>query len=565
MSQVAALLQADPRAVAVARQLRAQQVAAARLGLVIPAEYIDDVARQIVQTFQVDDLRSIRPQWRYTQVEPAVGDLSPLMGDVLAYDDPRNPWVEVVLEDGTVFSYGGTLFETTALPAVIFGGSSDGKLVYWLKWADPPGVVIVYTGPVRRPGNLFDMLGTSLRELAPLIGSAVTFGSLGPVLSAAIFGPATVAAYPVATAAFTNLTLQTALTGGDIEAAARSAAASLVGAEFGNVVGSGLDSAQIGKVAAAAATAAVQGGDVDQAVIRALIKIGAQSVDDSNPVYDYGEPDYSNPVYDYGDYVTLDDLGVQLDSGEVQEILDIALPYGIDPSSPHWPAYQQIVEALYPDQYGSLFLANGSFVGMTEEVFYDSIYVDADGNVRAPDNNILVAADDAAQMTKDELAAELLRESRRTPVVVSQPSPPGRPADIPPPASKTTRPTGATKTAEEATKVLDIVGKLAAQLKSTVNAVKTGTYTPPSGGAGTPRNTPVGVPVTLPDGRIITNNGNGTQTIRFPDGTTTTTSSSYAGQRGAGGGGSLIPGVSNQVLLIGGVALLAVALLARRR
>ncbi len=275
-----------------------------------------------------------------------------------------------------------------------------------------------------------------------------------------------------------------------------------------------------------------------------------------------------------GESVTLDDLGVQLDSGEVQEILDITLDYvDIDPSS------------LYPDEYGSLFLANGSFVGMTEEVFYDSIYVDADGNVRAPDNNILVNVDDAAQMTEDELAAELLRESRRTPVVDSQPAPPGRPADIPPPASKTTRPTGgaagggsgggaggtkgpgstgATKTAEDTTKLLDAVGKLAAQLKSTVNAVKTGTYRPPSGGAGTPRNTPVGVPVTLPDGRVVVNNGNGTQTIRNPDGTITTTSSSYAGQRGAGGGG-LIPGVSNQVLLIGGVALLAVALLARRR
>lgn len=116
----------------------------------------------------------------------------------------------------------------------------------------------------------------------------------------------------------------------------------------------------------------------------------------------------------------------------------------------------------------------------------------------------------------------------------------------------------------DATKVLDAIGKLSAQLKSTLNAVKTGTYKPPAGSTsttGTPRNTPVGVPITLPDGRVIVNNGNGTQTIRNPDGTTATVSSSYAGVSGGG----LLPGVSNQALLIGGAILVGAVLLARRR
>jgi hypothetical protein len=546
VSQVAALLQADPRAVAVARQLRAQQVAAARLGLVIPAEYIDDVARQIVQTFQVDDLRSIKPQSRLVQVELETEQSSAVMGYVLAYDDPRNPWVDVVLEDGTVFSYGGTLFETTALPAVVFGGSSDGKLVYWLKWADPPGVVIVYTGPVRRAGGFFDLVGDALRDLAPLIGAAVTFGGLGPVLSAAIFGPATVAAYPAATAAFTNLTLQTALTGGDIEAAARSAAASLVGAEFGNVVGSGLDSAQIGKVAAAAATAAVQGGNVDQAVIRALINIGAQSVDDD-----------SNAIYDYGDYVTLDDIGVQLDLVEINDILainaDTLDAVEIDPSS------------LFPDEYGNLFLASGEYVELSDTVYVDSIYADAEGNIRAPDNNILIPSDEALNLTADQLSAEIARmmDENAGTTVATAPAPASRPAATPPAASQTKWPS-----ITDATKVLDSIGKLAAQLRSTVTAVSTGTYRPPAGGTsttGTPRNTPVGVPITLPDGRVIVNNGNGTQTIRTPDGRITTVPSSYSGSTGAGGAGGLLPGVSNQALLIGGAILVGAVLLARRR
>lgn len=560
MSQVAALLQADPRAVAVARQLRAQQVAAARLGLVIPAEYIDDVARKIVQTFQVDDLRSIKPQWRLVMVDPGTENTDPLWERVLAYDQPANPWVELVSDDGTVFSVNGHLLyeRHPALPAVAFGGSSDDKLVYWLKWEDPPGVVIVYTGPVRRAGGFFNLLGDVLRDLAPLIGAAVTFGGLGSVLSVSIFGPATVAAYPAATAAFTNLTLQTALTGGDIEAAARSAAASLVGGEFGDVLGSGLDSAQIGKVVAAAVTAAVRGGDIDQAVIRALINIGAQSVDDdSNPVYDYGEPDYSNPVYDYGDYVTLDDIGVELDLIEINDILaindDILDAADIDPSS------------LFPDEYGNLFLASGEYVELSDTVYVDSIYVDAEGNIRAPDNNILIPSDEALNLTADQLSAEIARmmDENAGTTVATAPAPASRPAATPPAASQTKWPS-----ITDATKVLESIGKLAAQLKSTINAVQTGTYRPPAGSTsttGTPRNTPVGVPITLPDGRVVVNNGNGTQTIRTPDGRVTTVPSSYAGTTGAGGAGGLLPGVSNQALLIGGAILVGAVLLARRR
>jgi hypothetical protein len=148
-------------------------------------------------------------------------------------------------------------------------------------------------------------------------------------------------------------------------------------------------------------------------------------------------------------------------------------------------------------------------------------------------------------------------------VVTTAPAPPSRPAAAPPAASQTKWPS-----ITDATKVLESIGKLAAQLKSTVNAIRTGTYRPPAGGTsttGTPRNTPVGVPITLPDGRVIVNNGNGTQTIRTPDGRVTTVPSSYSGATGAGGGG-LLSGVSNQALLIGGaVVLVGAVLLARRR
>ena len=564
MSQTATLFLPDPRAEKVARQLRAQAAISSRLGFAIPADYIDDFARKVVQIFDVDDIRRIRPQLRYVQVERETEQSSGTWGEVLAYDTPAAPWQEIIGEDGTVFSVGGYLFEVNpALPAVNFAMSSDGLVAYWFKWFDPPGVVVACTSPVRRPGNIFQMIGDTLRDLAPIIGAAVTFGGLGSILNASIFSPATIAAYPTATMAVSNVAIQTALTGGDIEAAARSAAASLVGAEFGNVVGSGLDSAQIGKVAAAAATAAVHGGDIDKAVLRSLVDIGARAMDE----LDFPPGDFTDPVDmptfyidpgllgDSGDWMTLDELGIDPGTVDTSEILadmtDELIALDIDPSS------------LYPDEYGSLFLASGEFVEMSDVVFADSIYMDDEGNIRAPDNSIMIPSDEALNATVDQLSAEIVRQmdAAAGTVETSQPAPQSRPAAIPPAASQTRWPTIA-----DTTKLLDSIGKLSAQLKATGNAIKTGTYRPPAGGTstvGTPRNTPVGVPVTLPDGRVVTNNGNGTQTIRNPDGTTNTVPSSYSGASGAGA--SLLPGVSNQALLIGGALLLGAVLLARRR
>lgn len=561
MSQTPALFLPDPRAAQIARQLRAQQVAAARIGSVIPAEYIDDFARKIVQIFGVDDLRQITPRWRYVQVERETEQSSGTWGEVLAYDTPAQPWQEIIGEDGTVFSLGGSLYETVALPAVHFALSSDERMVYWLKWFDPPGVVVGSASPVRSPGSIFQITGQVLRDLAPIIGAAVTFGGIGSIINTAIFSSATVAAYPAATSAFSNFVLQTALTGGDIEAAARSAAASLTGAQFGDVVGTGLDSAQIGKVAAAATSAALQGGDVDKAVLRSLVDLGAQSMDDwidtpgdfSMPVDDYIDPGLFG---DSGDWLTPEDLGITVDLAELSETLalnqdafDVA---DVDPAS------------LYPDEFGNLFLPSGEYVELSDVAFIDSIYMDADGNIRAPDNSILIPSSEALDATADELSAEIARQmdAGADKTQNAQPAPPSRPAAIPPAASQTKWPT-----IVDATKALDSIGRLAAQLRSTATAVQGGTYRPPAGSTsstGTPRNTPVGVPVTLSDGRVVVNNGNGTQTIRTPDGRITTTQSSYAGATG-GARASVVPGVSNQVLLLGGAALVVGALLLARR
>jgi hypothetical protein len=69
----------------------------------------------------------------------------------------------------------------------------------------------------------------------------------------------------------------------------------------------------------------------------------------------------------------------------------------------------------------------------------------------------------------------------------------------------------------------------------------------------------------------VTNNGNGTQTIQYPNGQTQTVPvsvnpSGFTGSQLTPGsfGGQLIPGVTNSTLLIAGAGLVAVALLARR-
>lgn len=452
------------------------------------------------------------------------------------------------------------------------------------QWTWTPGTVVAWTpegkGNVSliaaRENRLVPVWASSSdasRIRAVAIGLSVAFLGIPQVIGSAVLGPTTAAAYPLATQAFGSFVTQTALNGGDVEAAARSALASFGGAQFGDVVGTGLDSVAVGKAAAAAATAALQGGDVETAVLRSLVFSGAQAMDDvliedvtstgmtDLPTFDdwsgidWSTVDWQTVDWSSSEWTTLDDLGVDPGTVDTSEILadnsDTMMDYGIDAS------------VLFPDEYASLYLASGEFVELSDVVFADSIYMDEEGNIRAPDNSIMIPSDEALNATVDQLSAEIARQmdAAQGTVETSQPAPPSRPAAIPPAASQTKWPT-----ISDTTKLLDAVGKLSAQLKSTANAIKTGTYRPPAGGTstvGTPRNTPVGVPVTLPDGRVVVNNGNGTQTIRNPDGTTSTIPSGYSGASGAGG--SLLPGVSNQALLIGGAVLIGAVLLARRR
>ena len=91
-----------------------------------------------------------------------------------------------------------------------------------------------------------------------------------------------------------------------------------------------------------------------------------------------------------------------------------------------------------------------------------------------------------------------------------------------------------------------------------IKQLENGTYRP---GAVSPYGTvrpPVpGVPVTQRDGSVVVNNGNGTQTITYPNGTSKTMSTAVAGAGTFGG-------ISSNTLLIAGAGLAALLLLRRK-
>jgi hypothetical protein len=109
-------------------------------------------------------------------------------------------------------------------------------------------------------------------------------------------------------------------------------------------------------------------------------------------------------------------------------------------------------------------------------------------------------------------------------------------------------------------KATDSISKLALSIVGTTKQILTGKYTPTyaTSAYGTPRVQAVGVPITQPDGTVITNNGNGTQTVRSPTGQISTMSTGFTSSQGSILSGL---GVSSNTLLIGGGVLLAVLLL----
>lgn len=404
-----------------------------------------------------------------------------------------------------------------------------------------------------------------------ILAMAATAGGAAGWLGGAVLGPQTAAAYPALTNAVGKLMITTIATGGDVRGSVMKFASGLAGGYFGDVLGTGLDSAAIGAVAGSVISTAIEGGDIRAAALQTIAQIGIEKMDDFLSV-DTGFENTFDPTFDPGFDVSFDP-GVSFDSldgidipGEWGTLADLGINADAfafsDWLSVNETAFENIgfnVDTVAIDTGGNLYLGDGYYVEMAPDAYAQSFYTDASGNVYAPDNTLLVSSGDALQMSEDELSAKLYQDWQGNQGAVrnSQAAPAARPDSIPPPASQTKIPSiGDMATAFQ--KILTTGAAIVAQIRQ----IKAGTYQPAYSAypGGIPRIQAVGVPVTQPNGSTITNNGNGTQTIRYADGRTDVIQTSYAGA----GSGSLFGLSSNTLLIAGGIGLAAL-LIAKRK
>ena len=318
-------------------------------------------------------------------------------------------------------------------------------------------------------------------------------------------------------------------------------------------------------------------GDV-AAGISGGIKLAA-GIPGANSMFDFDEGSFDVPAFDAGGFdmvgldfdipvidpslfdfnLTLEDIGANVIDFDTSVFAD----YGLEATD------------LIPDDFGNIFTVTGEAVVLDPETYVKSIYIDEGGNYRDYTNNVLLSQAEAdtifneSGLDDDAVFAELANRAQGLAgnAFVAQPGPAGRPAGTPAPAAQGEVPFFQALSQE----VMGWFKTITSYSLAKEQLEKTGRYTPPyqTNPNGTAYPQVPGVPVRRADGSTVVNNGNGTQTIQYPNGQVQTVPTNLNpqsfNQSQFGGGGALIPGVSNQTLLIAGAGLLAVALLARRK
>jgi hypothetical protein len=466
-----------------------------------------------------------------------------------------------------------------------FAHFDDGRATYYLGFKatanGQPGFGLLYAVPRARG---------VLREVAlPLlaIGSLVYdwSGQLGyAILGAGNAAAATTLSLEIAMASgLTQLQVAQLVgsaavgavtSGGDVGEAVKNTAAAYLGAQAGNFVGAAVDSAAAQKLATAAVSAAARGEDVGRAILTsgATSAVGAvasaittgSTMDDilfpgetvSIPdawIPEYGEDWQFSPGDTVGDIVVSPgELGI---TGEIviddQALADAGIP----------------INAQLPDDTGTLFNVSGQFTSIPADVYASEVYAVAGPGggvvILGPDNNVLLTELEVANTTSDaDLQTKTLQalSARSGLTQPSGPAPGGRPADTTAPADRTT-----VGSILDISKVAESLTKSLATIFTVIKQVENGTYgraQSPYGSVspyGTLRPQVPGVPVRNADGSITVNNGNGTQTITYPNGQKSTISTSTAGTFGTSFGG-----ISTNTLLIAGAGLAALLLLRRK-
>jgi hypothetical protein len=386
-------------------------------------------------------------------------------------------------------------------------------------------------------------------DLLQMVAIVATVLGVPAFLGEYIIGAEAALANPALSQTIGKVAMNTVLTGGDITGQLSKAVLGTPGAFVGDFVGTGLDSAQIGKVAEAVTTAKLQGGNVATAALLSLTTQGAKSMGD----YDVEIPfDFENQIQ-YGD-MSLTDIGVSFDAVALEAAMNyneqVLTSAGIDPLS------------FTPDNNGNIFSFAGELLAPTEAAYGTDYYAASDGSVKDVFNRTIINADDAMNMSAAEIEQQLYNDWSRSQgqEVDTQPGDKLRPAD-----KASVGPKGKVPSITDQAYVTDKLLKTAVSIGASIKAISNGTFRVQNPSMyspyGTARPQAVGVPIQQPDGSIVTNNGNGTQTIRRPNGTVQTVPTSYM----PSSFGSSFGGVSQQTLLIGGAVLLGAFLLTRRK
>jgi len=388
----------------------------------------------------------------------------------------------------------------------------------------------------------------------------------------------TEAAKIVGQAAFTA-----AATDGNLGDVLQNGLTAATGIQVDNIVTDAFDSALAGDVVRSATIAAIGNKDVGQAVALQLIPAGAgaaagaitsgSTMDDTLfPTdefafgYDPNVNIFQNYVPTTGDVVVSPgDLGLDV----AIAVDESGLIINLDPN------------ALFPDDSGVLFNQVGEVVAYTPESYIQEIYYDRNNDVfLTPDNRPLITRQEAidavaagaagcsstgsglngptdfCQTPEQSIAAKILSKVGPQAGQTVIPGPPSedRKAETPP-----ANPNGV-KLPEAAAyaAAAELITKSAANIWTIITQVSNGTYRPgQTNPYGTLRPPVPGVPVANRDGSVTVNNGNGTQTITYPNGTSKTMSTAVAGAGGFGG-------ISTNTLLLAGAGLAALLLLRRK-
>jgi hypothetical protein len=437
--------------------------------------------------------------------------------------------------------------------------------------------------------NFFETEATLLQ----IIGVIASFAGLPPIIGQSITKAIGVTASLGVKKAIGSIAMSTLLSGGDVRNAVKNAAVNMLGTEIGEFARAASGLEIIGVVADASATAAVTGSDITSAIAADLAQAGLSKgvavlrEFDTDQNYTFTGMEGNTQQYTFTgmegnllDATFADDFGITGDAldtyfGDIYasgEAIDgvqltsvpdmpqvflydlgitedaLTLSDTIAANFDELEQYGLDVSGVLPDDNGNLFLYSGEVVEFTFDDYVNNYFIgengalyDPYGNEVAP--NILMAnasAEDIAVAIDDDVRAKagtVVQKNNTTarPNTVAAVTNSGR---VPP---------------VDNLSVFERVGNMAIKLYGTF---KTGTQAFGSG-MGTYRPQAVGVPVKLADGSTVVNNGDGTVTRRYLDGTVSTTSSNTSG--------GLFGGISTNTLLIGGAVLVGALLLSRRK